>query len=100
MTDSPSLSTSKNPFFLSSKAHLFLNCEGTADTFCNNSVASESTKTEVAVSGVTNCLGLPKIEEFLRKLALPSAKTGNILASLEGDAQRICDRKEMYTLPC
>lgn len=52
------------------------------------------------MSGVTNCLGLPKIEEFLRKRALPSAKTGNILASLEGDAQRICDRKEMYTLPC
>lgn len=37
--------------------------------------------------GVTNCLGLPKIEEFLRKLARLSAKTGRILASLEGDAQ-------------
>ena len=32
--------------------------------------------TEAPVSGVTNCLGLPKIEEFLRKLALLSAKTG------------------------
>lgn len=52
------------------------------------------------MSWVTNCLGLPKIEEFLRKLALPRAKAGNILASLEGDAQRICDRKEMYTLLC
>ena len=51
------------------------------------------------MSGVTNCLGLPKIEEFLRKLALLSAKTGKILDSLGGDAQCICDRKEMYTLP-
>ena len=55
--------------------------------------------TEAPVSGVTNCLGLPKIEEFLRKLALLSAKTGKILDSLGGDAQCICDRKEMYTLP-
>ena len=38
------------------------------------------------MSGVTNCLGLPKIEEFLRKLALLSAKTGKILDSLGGDA--------------
>lgn len=51
------------------------------------------------MSGVSNCLGLPKIVEFLRKLARLSAKTGRILASLEGDAQGICDRKEMYTLP-
>ena len=42
--------------------------------------------TEAPVSGVTNCLGLPKIEEFLRKLALLSAKTGKILDSLGGDA--------------
>ena len=61
-------------------------------------VASDSTEVKSPVTRVNNSPGLLRIEEFLRKLELSTAKTRKILDILEGDAHPLCGRKEIYTL--